>query len=155
MAVTAHISGTLATGAIVRMLEDGSIVLNTGATDIGQGSDTVLGQICAATLMVDPREIAIAGPDTDGSPYNWGTTASRVTYTTGRSVQGAAREVERQAKEQAAEILECSIADLSQFESSPDTGSGFLSRAVAASFTLAIKSSPISSSLSVASPVGF
>jgi len=112
MAVTAHISATLATGAIVRMLEDGSIVLNTGATDIGQGSDTVLGQICAAALRLDPRDIAIAGPDTDGSPYNWGTTASRVTYTTGRSVQAAARDVERQAKEQAAEILECSIDDL-------------------------------------------
>jgi CO/xanthine dehydrogenase Mo-binding subunit len=112
MAVTAHISGTLATGAILRMLEDGSIVLNTGATDIGQGSDTVLGQICAASLMVDPRDIVVAGPDTDGSPYNWGTTASRVTYMTGRSVQGAAREVERQAKEQAAEMLECAVADL-------------------------------------------
>lgn len=112
MAVTAHISATLATGAIVRMLEDGSIVLNTGATDIGQGSDTVLGQICAAALMLDPRDIAIAGPDTDGSPYNWGTTASRVTYTTGRSVQAAAVDVERQAKEHAAEILECSVDDL-------------------------------------------
>jgi CO/xanthine dehydrogenase Mo-binding subunit len=112
MAVTAHISGTLATGAIVRMLEDGSVVLNTGATDIGQGSDTVLGQICAAALMLDPRDIAVAAPDTDGSPYNWGTTASRVTYTTGRSVRAAAGEVERQAKEHAAEMLECSVADL-------------------------------------------
>jgi len=112
MAVAAHISGTLATGAIVRMLEDGSIVLNTGATDIGQGSDTVLGQICAAALMVDAKDVAVASPDTDGSPYNWGTTASRVTYTTGRSVRAAALEVERQAKQHAAELLECSATDL-------------------------------------------
>ena len=112
MAVAAHISATLATGAIVRMLEDGSIVLNTGTTDIGQGSDTVLGQICAAALMVDHKDVAVASADTDGSPYNWGTTASRVTYTTGRSVQAAALEVVRQAKEHAAELLECSVADL-------------------------------------------
>jgi CO/xanthine dehydrogenase Mo-binding subunit len=112
MAVASHISGTLASGAIVRMLEDGSIVLNTGATDIGQGSDTVLGQICASALMVDSKSVVVASPDTDGSPYNWGTTASRVTYTTGRSVRAAALEVERQAKEHAAELLECSAADL-------------------------------------------
>jgi CO/xanthine dehydrogenase Mo-binding subunit len=112
MAVAGHISATLATGAIVRMLEDGSIVLNTGATDIGQGSDTVLAQICAAGLKVDAMTVAVASPDTDGSPYNWGTTASRVTYTTGRSVRAAASEVERQAMEHAAELLECSPADL-------------------------------------------
>jgi CO/xanthine dehydrogenase Mo-binding subunit len=94
------------------MLEDGSIVLNTGAVDIGQGSDTVLCQICAEALKVPVDRIRLASPDTDGSPYNWGTTASRVTYTTGRAVVAAAGEVERQAKEHAAEILECAPADL-------------------------------------------
>jgi CO/xanthine dehydrogenase Mo-binding subunit len=94
------------------MLEDGSIVLNTGAVDIGQGSDTVLCQICAEALKVPVDRIRLASPDTDGSPYNWGTTASRVTYTTGRAVVAAAGEVERQAKEHAAEILECAPSDL-------------------------------------------
>ena len=37
---SAHISGFLATSAIVRLLEDGTFTLNTGAVDIGQGSDT-------------------------------------------------------------------------------------------------------------------
>jgi CO/xanthine dehydrogenase Mo-binding subunit len=112
LAASAHISALLSTGAIVRMLEDGSIVLNTGATDIGQGSDTILAQICAETLKVDPQKIVVASPDTDGSPYNWGTTASRVTYTTGRSVVGAAEEVIRQAMEHASQILECAVDDL-------------------------------------------
>lgn len=112
MAIAAHISGVLSTGAIVRVLEDGSIVLNTGATDIGQGSDTALSQICAEALKVGLSDVAIASPDTDGSPYNWGTTASRVTYTTGRAVMGAAREVERQMKEHAGEMLECAVEDL-------------------------------------------
>jgi CO/xanthine dehydrogenase Mo-binding subunit len=111
-ACTAHISGLLATGAIVRMLEDGSIVLNTGAVDIGQGSDTALTQICAEALRVPLESVRLASPDTDGSPYNWGTTASRVTYTTGRAVFGAAREVERQIKEHASEMLECAVDDL-------------------------------------------
>jgi CO/xanthine dehydrogenase Mo-binding subunit len=111
-ACTAHIGGLLGTGAIVRLLEDGSVVLNTGAVDIGQGSDTILTQICAESLKLPVERVAIASPDTDGSPFNWGTTASRVTYTTGRAVAAAAGEVERQIKAQAAEILECAEIDL-------------------------------------------
>jgi CO/xanthine dehydrogenase Mo-binding subunit len=109
---TAHISGLLSTGAIVRLLEDGSIVLNTGAVDIGQGCNTVLAQICADALRVPLDRISVANPDTDGSPYNWGTTASRVTYTTGKSVLGAAAEIEKKLKEHAGEMLECAVHDL-------------------------------------------
>jgi len=112
IAVSAHISGLLGTGAIVRMLEDGTIALNTGATDIGQGSDTVLAQICAEALKLPVEMVSVASPDTDGSPYNWGTTASRVTYTTGRAVAGAAREVLRQAMEHASEMLDTPVEDL-------------------------------------------
>ncbi|WP_422372178.1 xanthine dehydrogenase family protein molybdopterin-binding subunit [Hoeflea sp.] len=112
LSVTAHISGLLGTGAIVRMLEDGTISLNTGATDIGQGSDTVLAQICAEELKLPFDQVAVASPDTDGSPYNWGTTASRVTYTTGRAVRAAARTVVDQAMQHAAEMLECPIDEL-------------------------------------------
>jgi CO/xanthine dehydrogenase Mo-binding subunit len=59
IACTAHISGLLATGAIVRVLEDGSIVLNTGAVDIGQGSSTVLTQLCADALQVPVERVSI------------------------------------------------------------------------------------------------
>lgn len=112
VACAAHISGLLGTGAIVRVLEDGSVALNTGAVDIGQGSDTVLTQMCAEALQVPVDRVSVASPDTDGSPYNWGTTASRVTYTTGRAVVGAAAEVERQLRDHAAEMMECSQEDL-------------------------------------------
>lgn len=105
-------SGLLATGAIVRILEDGTVVLNVGSNDIGQGSDTVLTQICAEALKVPMDNVAFVSPDTDGSPYNWGTTASRITFMTGRSVVGAAAEVEQKLKQHAAEILECAPDDL-------------------------------------------
>ena len=112
VSVAGHISGLLATGAIVRMLEDGTFILNTGATDIGQGSDTVLSQMCAEVLKVPIERVRHATPDTDGSPYNWGTTASRVTYTTGRSVVGAAEEVAEQIKKYAAIILESDVENV-------------------------------------------
>ncbi len=111
-ALCGHISGLLASGAIVRILEDGSVVLNVGANDIGQGSDTVLSQMCADALKIPLENVAFVSPDTDGSPYNWGTTASRVTFMTGRAVVGAAAEAEKQLKQQASEMLECAVEDL-------------------------------------------
>ena len=105
-------SGLLGTGAIVRLLEDGTLVLNVGSNDIGQGSDTVLTQMLAEAMQVPIGNIAFVQPDTDGSPFNWGTTASRITYMTGRSVVGAAAEVETKLKAHAAEMLECAVGDL-------------------------------------------
>ena len=112
LACTAHICGLLSTSAIVRLLEDGTVILNTGAVDIGQGSDTVLPQICAEALQIPIKNVALAAPDTDGSPYNWGTTASRVTYMTGRAVVGAAADMVHKVKQHAAEMLECGDSDL-------------------------------------------
>ncbi len=112
LACLPHISGILTSGAIVRILEDGTAVLNTGAVDNGQGSDTVLAQICAATLGLDVDQISMATPDTDASPYNWGTTASRVTYMTGRAVVGAASSALDGLKERAAVMMECAVDDL-------------------------------------------
>ena len=107
-----HISGILTSGAIIRILEDGTAVLNTGAVDNGQGSDTVLVQMCAGALGIEVDQISLATPDTDSSPYNWGTTASRVTYMTGRAVVGAANSVIDQLKQRAASMMECAPEDL-------------------------------------------
>ena len=112
LACSSHISGLLSTGAIIRVLEDGTVVLNTGAVDIGQGSDTVLSQICADSLQIPIDRVIIGSPDTDSSPYNWGTTASRVTYMVGRAIVTAAAEVEEKLKAHAADIFECSPEDL-------------------------------------------
>ncbi len=107
-----HISGVLTSGAIVRILEDGTAVLNTGAVDNGQGSDTVLAQMCAAALGLTVDQVSIATADTDGSPYNWGTSASRVTYMAGRAVVAAADSAVEQLKDRAATMFECAAEDL-------------------------------------------
>jgi CO/xanthine dehydrogenase Mo-binding subunit len=112
IAASTHISGLLAAGAIVRILEDGTAVLSTGAVDNGQGSDTALVQIAAAALGLRVDQISYTTPDTDASPYNWGTTASRVTYTAGRAVRAAALEAVEQLKKIASDIFECGPADV-------------------------------------------
>jgi CO/xanthine dehydrogenase Mo-binding subunit len=110
--LTAHISGFLSTSAVVRLAEDGSLVLNTGAVDIGQGSDTALAQICAAGLGVGVDAVNVVVADTDASPYNSGTNASRVTYMVGRAVGQATEVVRQKMFTLAADMLECADTDL-------------------------------------------
>jgi len=109
---TTSISGLMGTSASVHLRTDGTVALNTGCVDIGQGSDTAMTQICAAVLKIPVERIAYASQDSDLSPYNWKTAASRSTYMTGRAVQAAATVVREKIMEHTAEMLECSAADL-------------------------------------------
>jgi CO/xanthine dehydrogenase Mo-binding subunit len=112
VAALAHVCGVLGSSAIVRLAEDGSVILNTGAVDIGQGADTTLAQICAGSLMIDVDRVNVVAPDTDATPYNWGTGASRVTYMAGRAVAGASLQLKNKIFDHAAAMLECASQDL-------------------------------------------
>jgi CO/xanthine dehydrogenase Mo-binding subunit len=79
--------------AIVRMGVDGSVIVLTGSSEIGQGSRTVLAQIAATELGVDLSRISVKQSDTHGSPYEWSTGASRTTVVVGLSVQRACQDL--------------------------------------------------------------
>ncbi|MFY0613352.1 MAG: molybdopterin-dependent oxidoreductase [Hyphomicrobiaceae bacterium] len=61
----------------------GQVVLHQGATDIGQGSNTVIAQIGADALGVSVHTLELIGADTDLSPDAGKTSASRQTYVSG------------------------------------------------------------------------
>jgi len=111
-AAATHICGMMGVGASVQLKADGTVALATGVVDIGQGSDTVLTQICAEALQLPIESVSFGSPDTDISPYNWKTAGSRITYMAGRAVAGAAGQVRDKILEHAAEMLECAPADL-------------------------------------------
>jgi len=77
-------------GARVNMNEDGSASLFIGCAEIGQGSDTVMRQICAEALGIPNDRVTIIGGDTDVCPWDAGAYASRQTYVTGHAVKKAA-----------------------------------------------------------------
>ena len=112
LAAISHISGLMGTAASVQLRTDGSVALSTGCVDIGQGSDTVMVQICADTLQVPIERVSYAPQDSDASPYNWKTAGSRSTYMTGRAVANAAVEMRDKMFEHAGEMFECAVADL-------------------------------------------
>ena len=74
----------------------GQTVLHQGATDIGQGSNTVIAQISADALGIDVHKLILLGPDTDLTPDAGKTSASRQTYVTGMAAKRAGETLRRQ-----------------------------------------------------------
>ena len=105
-------TGMLGAGASIKVNEDGTFLLLTGAPDVGQGSSTVLSQIAAEELGVDVEDISIITADTDITPFDYGAIASRVTRTTGNAVKLAAADAKRQLFELASKRLRANIEDL-------------------------------------------
>ncbi|MGZ0189212.1 MAG: molybdopterin-dependent oxidoreductase, partial [Alphaproteobacteria bacterium] len=64
---------------------DGRLCLHQGATDIGQGSNTVITQICADALGMAVDDFVLIGPDTSLTPDCGKTSASRQTFVTGKA----------------------------------------------------------------------
>ncbi|MGV8146784.1 MAG: xanthine dehydrogenase family protein molybdopterin-binding subunit [Alkaliphilus sp.] len=89
----------VASSAIIKLNEDGTAHLLVTAQDMGQGSDTVLVQIAAEVLSIHPDEITIKTGDTDHTPYEWQTVASRTTYCAGNSVKSACEDAKNQLLE--------------------------------------------------------
>jgi carbon-monoxide dehydrogenase large subunit len=83
--------------AKVRLNEDGTVTVSVGGQEIGQGSFTVAAQMAAGALGVPYDWVRVTGPvDTDSSPYEWQTVASRLTWSMGNAVAAAARDARQQ-----------------------------------------------------------
>ncbi|MCH7883665.1 MAG: molybdopterin-dependent oxidoreductase [Planctomycetes bacterium] len=94
--------------AIVKISEDGmAAILLIGAAEIGQGSDTVLTQMCAESLGIPVSRMRIRSEDSDISPLDLGSYSSRVTLMAGHAVSRAGVAVVDKMKPYAADLLGC------------------------------------------------
>lgn len=100
------------TGAILKINEDGTVNISVGACDLGQGSDTVLAQMAAEVLGIDPERIDVFNGDTEFCPYDNGTHSSRQAYMAGNAVKIAAEEARDQLLRVVADLLEADPRDL-------------------------------------------
>lgn len=116
MGVSAYFGGSLiypnSSSVTVKMNDDGTATLLTGALDLGQGAETVLSQIVAEELKTPVEEIQVIAADTDTTPVDIGSWISGNTYVTGNATRVAATEVRKKLLNIAAEKLEIGIADL-------------------------------------------
>jgi 4-hydroxybenzoyl-CoA reductase subunit alpha len=108
--------GHQACAAIIRICEDGTVNLITGATDCGQGSDTVLCAIAAEELGVRLEDIDFKRVDTSYTPVDPGSYGSRVTILAGQAVQIAAKQAKKQLLETAAQTFEVQPDDIEMKE---------------------------------------
>jgi CO/xanthine dehydrogenase Mo-binding subunit len=85
--------------ARVRVTPDGRVQVSIGNVDVGQGSETVMAQIAAATLGAPLALIDIVMADTATTPFAHVTAGSTGTMTTGNAVKQAAEDALRQMRE--------------------------------------------------------
>ena len=93
-------------GAIVKMDDFGKVALITGATEIGQGSETVLAMIVAETLGVPLERVDVVNDDTAVKPWDVGAHASRTTFIAGNAARMAAEKLRGDLLAMAAEQLD-------------------------------------------------
>ena len=121
------ISGT-SSAAFVKINEDGTCVVMSSTVEVGQGSDTVKAQIAAEELGLRVEDVVVVAPDTDITPYDFGTVASRGTFHMGNAVRLAASDARQKLFQLAADRLEANTLDLEaaagmvRVKGSPDRG---------------------------------
>src|SRR4051794_16071458 len=76
-------------GVLAKLDRSGKVAIFSGASDIGQGVNTLLCQIAAEELGCDPRDVTIVAADTDLTPVDLGAYSSRVTFMCGLAAREA------------------------------------------------------------------
>ncbi len=92
-------------GVVLRADRSGLVAVLCGATDIGQGSDSILAYLAAEVLGIDPKDIRVHPADTDLTPVDLGSYSSRVTLMAGNAVIQAAGRLKSRIVEAVAEKL--------------------------------------------------
>ena len=91
---------------------DGGITVLTGASDIGQGSSTLLAQVVAETMMLSLDRIRVIATDSALTPKDNGSYSSRVSFMVGNAAIRAAEEMKRVLVNAAAKELEVNPDDI-------------------------------------------
>src|SRR6516162_3470724 len=96
----------------IKIDRDGGVVVYTGASEIGQGSDTMTAQIVAEVLGCGLSRIKVIAADTDLTPIDLGSYSSRVTFMAGNAAVRAAEDVKKNILSAAARRMNCLPEDV-------------------------------------------
>jgi 4-hydroxybenzoyl-CoA reductase subunit alpha len=91
---------------------DGGITILTGASDIGQGSSTLLTQVVAEVMRLPMQRIRVVATDSALTPKDNGSYSSRVSFMVGNAALRAAESLKRVLIDAAAKRLEASPDDI-------------------------------------------
>ncbi len=92
--------------------DQGGLEIYTSTVEMGQGAHTALAQIASGALGVPLENVTVIGPDTDRTPFDTSTNASRSTGMMGSAILDGAETIKRRLLEAAAPLLETPPGDL-------------------------------------------
>ena len=99
-------------GVLVKLDRSGRVVVFSGASDIGQGVNTLLCQIAAEELGCDPREVTVLAADTELTPVDLGAYSSRLTFMNGLAAREACGKLRDKLREAAAAKLQVGALEI-------------------------------------------
>ncbi|MGH9729800.1 MAG: 4-hydroxybenzoyl-CoA reductase subunit alpha [Candidatus Acidiferrales bacterium] len=95
----------------IKIDRDAAVTVYTGASEIGQGSDTMQVQIAAEVLGVTADRIKLVAADTELTPIDLGSYSSRVTFMAGNACLNAAKDMRGQIVAAVAKKFGCPAED--------------------------------------------
>jgi len=100
-------------GALLNIYMDGSVSCNHGGTEMGQGLNTKMAQVCADGLGIDIKYVRVTGTDTQKVPNASATSASSGADINGAAIMNASAQMRARLAPVAANMLGCKDADVS------------------------------------------
>ena len=100
-------------GALLNIYMDGSVSCNHGGTEMGQGLNTKMAQVCADGLGIDISYVRVTGTDTQQVPNASATSASSGADINGAAIMNATAQMRARLAPVAANMLGCKDADVS------------------------------------------
>ncbi len=100
-------------GALLLIYTDGTVQLNHGGTEMGQGLNTKVAQIVAEVLQIDIDQIQITATDTGKVPNTSPTAASSGTDLNGKAAQNAAETLRNRLTEMLCKLHQCAAEEVS------------------------------------------
>jgi CO/xanthine dehydrogenase Mo-binding subunit len=91
----------------VELRDDGRVFVHTGAPDTGAGVYTILRQVVAEAMGLDPEAVDVGASDTGRAPFDPGAGGSKTTHITGQAAVEGARQLRARIAERAAAQLGC------------------------------------------------
>jgi len=100
-------------GALLNIYMDGSVSCNHGGTEMGQGLNTKMAQVCADGLGIDISYVRVTGTDTQKVPNASATSASSGADINGAAIMNATAQMRARLAPVAANMLGCKDTDVS------------------------------------------
>ena len=107
-----RLGGHFGSSVMLKLLEDGKVIVTHGGTEIGQGANTVFCQMAAEELGLPYEDIVQGVSDSDTTVFDSGMFGDRCTYWDGNATIAAARDLKKQLAEIVAPALKADPAEL-------------------------------------------